>query len=1156
VGAVLLKPLAAALADGDRIWGVVKASAVGHGGRTNGYTVPDPVAQADVVGRAWSAAGVDPLSVGYVEAHGTGTALGDPIEVAGLARVFGGAGRGSVPIGSVKSNIGHAESAAGIAGVTKVLLQMRFGQLVPSLHAEELNPHIDFAGSVFRVQRELVDWPAGRGWPRRAGVSSFGAGGANAHVVVEEPPVVADRGDWRPVGPALVVVSAADGDRLREVVARLAGFVAGGVEVDVYRVAYTLQTGREAMAERLALRASDAADLHRQLRAYLDGEHGPWYRGSARPGAGGLGSLLAGEDARAMVARWAEQGRHDQLLQAWVHGLGIDWTVLYPNGTPQPLSLPAYPFARDRYWVTPPQPTATTSTLHPLIHRNTSTIWQQRFETTFTGAEFFLTDHRIHNRPVLPAAAEVEMAYVAVAAALAPPDDAQVRLTDLVWQRPLAVPEGAAPLTVEVDVEPRDDDTLAVTLHAAGAADEPAYLRANAYLRIAETVAPLDPAGLLARCPRPLSAEDGYARLRAAGIVHGPTMRVLRELHAGDGEAVARVELPAGHADGRFVLHPALLDAAIQAAVALAPATGRDAAADAGPALTPAVPFGLEEIAVHAPLPQRGWIWVRGRDTASGGVLDVDVAADDGQVCARLHGLELRRLAPAAAALLLTPAWLPATGTGASPDAGRARLVLTSARVPDLTGPLPHARHARLAGFGEGAAIAVAEIQRLLAQPAPDGPLIQLVVTDEPADGLLGGLHGILLTAQQEDPRVWCQLIEVPAAADAQTVGSLLEQFRQLPSGSRVRIGPDGPHVAGWRELPFGEPPAVTWRDGGVYLITGGRGGLGRLLLAEIRRRVRTATVVLVGRTAPDASDTAGHGDGVRVDHRQADVADRDAVAALVAAVVAQYGRLDGVVHAAGVLRDALLPHKTPEQIAAVLAAKVSGAWHLDEATADLPLDWFVLFGSITGVAGNPGQADYAAGNAFLDRFAEYRAGLVARGERSGHTLSIDWPLWTGGGMTVDAGRLPGLADRTGLAPMPPDEGMRSLDRAMAAGVPQVMVLYGDPARLRAAARPAGPPEPDRKPSAARLERLLVSAAAGLLRVDPADLDPETDLAEYGFEPIMFAELAERLNETYGLGLSPALLLQHPTLGGLSRRLANTHPELIGAIEGGGRADG
>jgi len=179
VGAVLLKPLFRAVADGDRIYGVIKGSAVNHGGKTNGYSVPNPQAQASVISRALKDAGIDPRTVSYLEAHGTGTSLGDPIEIAGLNRAFGTDQRGFCAIGSAKSNIGHCESAAGIAGVTKVLLQLKHGQLAPSLHAEQLNPNIDFEGSPFVVQRELGPWlrPVlqGREIPRRAGISSFGA---------------------------------------------------------------------------------------------------------------------------------------------------------------------------------------------------------------------------------------------------------------------------------------------------------------------------------------------------------------------------------------------------------------------------------------------------------------------------------------------------------------------------------------------------------------------------------------------------------------------------------------------------------------------------------------------------------------------------------------------------------------------------------------------------------------------------------------------------------------------------------------------------------------------------------------------------------------------------------------------------------------------
>jgi acyl transferase domain-containing protein len=175
---------------------VIKATAINHGGKTNGYTVPNPNAQAKVIERALREGGIDARAVSYIEAHGTGTSLGDPIEIAGLSKAFGQwtQDRQYCAIGSAKSNIGHCESAAGIAGVTKVLLQLKHGQLAPSLHSSVLNPNIDFAQTPFVVQQELAPWKrpvldiggVQREYPRIAGVSSFGAGGANAHVVIEE----------------------------------------------------------------------------------------------------------------------------------------------------------------------------------------------------------------------------------------------------------------------------------------------------------------------------------------------------------------------------------------------------------------------------------------------------------------------------------------------------------------------------------------------------------------------------------------------------------------------------------------------------------------------------------------------------------------------------------------------------------------------------------------------------------------------------------------------------------------------------------------------------------------------------------------------------------------------------------------------------------
>jgi len=355
VGAVLLKPLSSALADGDAIHAVIKGSAVNHGGRTNGYTVPSARSQAELVRAALRAAGVDPAGIGYVEAHGTGTALGDPVEVAGLAAAFAGVQGARCALGSVKTQIGHLESAAGIAGLTKLVLQLKHRRLVPSLHAAQLNPAIDFAGTPFHVQRDAADWLAapGLGEPRRAGLSSFGAGGANAHVIVEEAPVLAPAA--RRQGLHLFLLSARTADRLTALAARLRGFLEGaGRHLAADAVAYTLAVGREPQPERLAIVAADLGELCRELAAVEAGRPGRFQgrvptasaqRREVSPQR--LDELLAETDLAA-------------LAQLWVGGAAVEGERLWSGPRPRPVSLPGYPFAGGRHWVgeAPPAPSS------------------------------------------------------------------------------------------------------------------------------------------------------------------------------------------------------------------------------------------------------------------------------------------------------------------------------------------------------------------------------------------------------------------------------------------------------------------------------------------------------------------------------------------------------------------------------------------------------------------------------------------------------------------------------------------------------------------------------------------------------------------------------------------------------------------------------
>ncbi|MFD6226127.1 beta-ketoacyl synthase N-terminal-like domain-containing protein [Streptomyces sp. NPDC060232] len=234
VGVLLLKRLADAERDGDHVYGLVKGTAVNHGGRTGGFTVPGPQAQQQVIEAALADARIDPRTVTCVEAHGTGTALGDPIEVAGLARALGSPQDGApeCALGSVKSGIGHLEAAAGVAGVTKALLQLHHRELVPTLHADPASGQLGLDGTRFRVNVGLRPWHRpvvdGREQPLRAGVSSFGAGGSNAHVVLEEyqdSRVGQEARDEDAGRPALVVLSARDEDRLRACAERLRGYL-------------------------------------------------------------------------------------------------------------------------------------------------------------------------------------------------------------------------------------------------------------------------------------------------------------------------------------------------------------------------------------------------------------------------------------------------------------------------------------------------------------------------------------------------------------------------------------------------------------------------------------------------------------------------------------------------------------------------------------------------------------------------------------------------------------------------------------------------------------------------------------------------------------------------------------------------------------------
>lgn len=260
-GIVVLKRLEDALDDGDTIYAVIKGSAINNDGSFKiGFTAPSIDGQAEAIGLALAMADVDPDTMSYIEAHGTGTPLGDPIEVAALTQVFREYTQRKqyCAIGSVKTNLGHLDAAAGIAGLIKTVLALNHGMLPPSLHFIRANPTIDFENTPFVVQKTLAPWQNGT-HPRRAGVSSFGIGGTNAHIILEEAPALATASPGRPW--QALVLSARSAAALEQATARLATYVRQQPELHIADIAYTLQMGRRAFPHRRVVLCQNSSDL-------------------------------------------------------------------------------------------------------------------------------------------------------------------------------------------------------------------------------------------------------------------------------------------------------------------------------------------------------------------------------------------------------------------------------------------------------------------------------------------------------------------------------------------------------------------------------------------------------------------------------------------------------------------------------------------------------------------------------------------------------------------------------------------------------------------------------------------------------------------------------------------------------------------------------
>jgi len=1225
-GIVVLKRLADALADGDSIDAVIKGTAINNDGALKvGFTAPGIDGQAKVVSAALRKAGVDPATISYVEAHGTATPLGDPIEVAALVQAFGGA-KTSCALGSVKTNIGHLDTAAGVAGLIKTALALKHHLIPPSLHFTAPNPVIDFAGSPFHVNATLTPWPS-TGGPRRAGVSSFGIGGTNAHAVLEEAPV--HEAQVSQPGWQLLPLSARSGPTLEQMAANLAAHLGEHPDLDLADfadVAHTLRVGWRAFDHRRIVLCRDLAEAQAAL-AISDPQR-VW--SAVRP-AGPTGDaptvafLLPGQGAqeidmgfdlyREQAVFRAEIDRAAEVLKP---ELALDLRrLLYPP--PEERQEAEALLARTRF--TQPALFAVEYALAQLWrslgiepaallgHSVGEFVaaclagvltWEDALSLVALrgrlvdelppGAMLSIPLPADEVAPLLGGTISIAAINAAdrtvVSGPLAAIEKLEEQMTLRLADRGLQVRRLA---TSHAFHSAMMEPAVAALTQAAARIDlrppQIPYLSNVTGTWIREDEA-TDPAYWGRHLRQPVRFADGLRTLLGSGS------GVLLEI--GPGETLGRLARRAGAAlvlpslpaeSSSAVAPPLLLRTLGRLWLAGVPIDWPSLFPTAGRRRVPlpTYPFerrrhwtepgsrfalaAQEETGVARDLADYFYLpsWTRslpppslrdGADLPSGPFLLFSEGNLGNALEARLRqagralatvviGDALTRFGPGSYAIR--------PGIADDYEALLANLAtegLEPVQIVDTwnVGPLEASLDRSFYG--------PLFLLRALARRAVETPVQLWAVTTHLHD-VAGGetvtperaaLLGLFKTAAIELPAVTCRTLDLADRSEG-AVEHVLAEMSAHPPETVIAYRGRQRWTQTFAPIRLEAGGKSRLRPQGVYLVTGGLGGIGEVIARWLVESV-AARVILVGRSHPPGhrihrmqrlEETAARAGG-EVVYVTADVADRAGMEAVRDLIRARWGTVHGIIHAAGVKGGGLIARQERDIAAGVLAPKIRGTLLLAELFPPRDLDFCVLCSSLAATLGGLGQADYSAANAFQDAFAF--------SEPSGRTISIAWDTWKDTGMAVDTSAAPlleGLDEATGI------EALRRILGQV--DLPQVLVSLRDLNRLAAetgALTDLGGPDLHTAPEERHTRPALATAYVAprteaesrlaeiwqdLLGITPAGV--YDDFFELGGDSVLGLRIVARARE-HGLVLTPGQLFQSPTIAALAELAAST----------------
>lgn len=1055
---MMLKPLRKAQEDRDNIYAIIKGGAVNQDGKSSNITAPNPKSQAEVIVKAWENASIDPKTISHIETHGTGTPTGDPIEIQGITEAFQKYTNKKqfCAIGSVKSNIGHLATTAGLVGVLKSVLALNHKKIPPTIHFKRPNKKIDFINSPVYVSAELGEWKKSN-YPRRCGVSAFGFSGTNCHVVLEEAPQKKEK----PRKEVLDVftVSAKSEDVLKNLIKNYVKFLEENPKINFNDFCYTANTGRDHYDFRVIFIAKDLKELKIDLERYLDG-----YKGDLKK---------------------TKNKKINDIYEKHLAKKDIDWHKYYQGQKLNKISLPTYPFQKKVCWFkadfSKKRKEYSRSLELPLLHNKVAESFDQVIYSTYLDAskDWLLKEHVVGGNIMMPGVGYIEMVLESFF------EDKKISnlcLKDINFLFPMVFLEKEIK---EIQLVVRKIEDNLYEYYGASRSDY-----SDKWTKNFEGKACIED---IEKPKNLINIKEIINNFKQNGKVldkvnddklfgYGPRWDSTKKIYLGKNRYLVDVEVNNNYKNEfkDYIFYPAAFDRALNTDIF------RDMCKNNNSYL----PFQFDKIIIFDKIPTSFYSYVT-RKKVSEDILEVDIVFCNkkGVVFAEIKGNRIKKLNENEfkkrnindddsfykTKFILNPIeknreikdrkilaigcdnekardiinLLPPGktikvnfGTSSKKIDNNNFIIINSPKgfeflfekikknEIDIILHLGTLNNAGVNNYNElknAQKKGVLSLFRLIKaiQEKNIKQKLELFLISKNVNQVTGKekqlhpesspLFGFGKIIPLEEKNIICRSIDIDEETDEKNIISEIKSPFQTfkvsyRNNERYVEMLDKQNIEEINNIDF------KLKDKGVYMITGGGGGVG-LEIAGALSDLGKINLALLNRSKfPNRSEWDEILDknkdkkliktikkikkieesGSKVELICCDISSQINLAKNIKELKNKYSKINGIIHCAGLSGGGFIRNKTEDELAKHFNAKIYGTWLLDYLTKDMELDFFINFSSIISVLGFPGQSDYTAASSFQDSFSAYRS---KKGKR---TMTINWGGWAETGMVLD----------------------------------------------------------------------------------------------------------------------------------------------------------